>query len=1697
MSSGVSIRHVAPDPGGFDPAGRQLLTGVEPVGQEPALCSPRLPNRDIVPAQQAPTPVNRGRRQNNDGSQTPVMALLMNSQPPTTGSPAKRRSSSRGRRSGEYSKLSPVSTAQTESTGGSGEPSPLPHHNNSAKNAAASLVEQRLRAARAIYESDALALPDEPPEYSVGRPSQAATPVSREQPDSSPTSSLATQQHRNTYDSSNETSLAAPHRGRNLESNIVSSTPGSSEKLQRRKSVSQPRRRSKTPEKRRSRTPDSKRKTPERRRRKTPERRRGEVEEEIEEQRKGFFRKLFRRNKKDAKTVDGSEMEDSKFSASTQSTSKKSSSVSAAPLPAVASMPVSSARAQSIQPSSNVDEMLWTSQSMPDGQPQQRRSNSRGRGPPQNPTTSMDESEVFFASDDVSTLTGPTIHEDFSGHHYHSHHRQHHHPSSYKSSRAALDPIEGLTQSTSTLSADPMGFYYTPNGSGAAHQSIDPEESYDESSMYASIHANSSSASGPIDPFTEPFFRSNKASGGKHSNRLHVITEPGYEQQLRQEHSDDPIGESPMSSRYRREREPDSKSRPEVDEKKLCLQDPSPRGYSVNPTQEHEDPFGVSPVHNHDRGPSALMDGTLHAPDPPLYQNNDDDDEESATPLDSIMGEYGGDDESRMSLRRGEEEKKDDDSVPPPPPPPPSTRMTIMVPPPPPPPPPGSKKKKSKRGPRIPKSPSRSPDNAESGTPRSAENTRSSTDGSMDAPSEDDSNSASSPPPPPPPPPPKEMSVKRSYNEIAYLKNARMKKQGPTAPEKKTEEPETSDSAETTAISPGQAAAEEKEKTVEIERAMEVKKKAEKPQETKNQARKPVVFDSDTGEPVEETPKGRKSYISSLARMNAKAVAYLHTLNGDPSPRHQWQSPSAEEATAETDSIGEDGGGIGFRAYSAKFKGRKLTTSRITTSPRSFGSKGGTPRSCRKEPISPSWADKPVHRDVRIHQGSVTRGVAIRKAQREALIAEGKAERIIPKPPTPKSAKLVPSLPEPRDPIQRAGRRLLYKAAVPIQAQMRRFLAQREAVDRMWALIEIQSYMRRWRAEAHMLACVSAVVLLQSLFRGFQIRVAMKKEKCAAIQVQRVVRGYLASVWAYDTVYSVILIQAQARRYAVRHRLALETVAAMEIQRIYKGYKIRRDFSKKKDAAVRLQAGWRMISAHQAFQFVVVDIIIAQSVVRAFLARRELHRRKDLLVNHAATKIQTSWRSFKGYTDYIFTVVDVVLVQKTCRCWLAKRRAVNLKKAAAATKIQMHWRRFHAQMKMLYDLVHIIMVQSVVRRHLAKTIAWKRRIEHDDESASAVRIQAAWRGFWQFSHYVIMQYEITRIQAAARGMVARKVHRLTLGSCILIQSVFRRCRARIAYANKRTAAFLVHSRASLMRESLACKKIQFWWRVVVECRKEKKAALTIERFFIMVKKEVEQEVKKFQEKGARRTPKSKRGQIGQKFAHRKRESDEQMLERVWLNTVDENHVDVFAVPSSARSYGGRIAPSPSASVASSVNLNPTSARYSKNSRYVAASPSMSSVNASPQSDHNLSSFSFSSTHLSNRVNELKEKVSKSGLSLSAGAQGVGSVEQEKKKRAADKYLKLYGVNTTPNRYAREFFTGESPMAVPKGRKSLGSVQPSDWQSPTSTNSRRTPSKAKQMAEKYLQQREMEREHKKPSNNSLRVDAILGDDIGLI
>ena len=157
------------------------------------------------------------------------------------------------------------------------------------------------------------------------------------------------------------------------------------------------------------------------------------------------------------------------------------------------------------------------------------------------------------------------------------------------------------------------------------------------------------------------------------------------------------------------------------------------------------------------------------------------------------------------------------------------------------------------------------------------------------------------------------------------------------------------------------------------------------------------------------------------------------------------------------------------------------------------------------------------------------------------------------------------------DPIQRAGIRLLSAAAIPIQTEVRRYLAQRRTLAMFRALVRIQCFVRRWRAERHLRTHVESATQIQAAFRGWIARDTLEDEHYCATQMQRIVRGHIASI---------------------------------------RVYKMLDDLRRHRQATV-IQTAWRTYSAQLSYQFDIVDIIIVQSIARRKAAYREAARLND------------------------------------------------------------------------------------------------------------------------------------------------------------------------------------------------------------------------------------------------------------------------------------------------------------------------------------------------------------------------------------------------------------------------------------------------------------------------------------------------------
>ena len=339
----------------------------------------------------------------------------------------------------------------------------------------------------------------------------------------------------------------------------------------------------------------------------------------------------------------------------------------------------------------------------------------------------------------------------------------------------------------------------------------------------------------------------------------------------------------------------------------------------------------------------------------------------------------------------------------------------------------------------------------------------------------------------------------------------------------------------------------------------------------------------------------------------------------------------------------------------------------------------------------------------RVDQKSIALGMAVKRRNRESQILEGRDLRVIRQPKKTTSKRhYEPStldLDESKikDPIKRAGLRLLGKAAVPIQCEIRRYLAQQTAVDRLWAIIELQSYFRRWKAEAFLLAHTDSATKIQAAFRGWQDRDIVETEHYYATQIQKVARTYLVSIKAYDRLYRIIMVQAAARSLIARKRYQRIRGKVILIQKCFRGFNDRLQVATYHVAATIIQSAGRTYMARLQYQFNLVDILIAQSVARRWLTiqgmRRVVRWESEMMSNDAACKIQAAWRGYQATTNFIFALADIIIVQRTMRQWLAVKELNLLKKNVRATKIQAVWRGYKAREMMLYDLVDIIIVQ--------------------------------------------------------------------------------------------------------------------------------------------------------------------------------------------------------------------------------------------------------------------------------------------------------------------------------------------------------------------------------------------------------------------
>jgi len=419
--------------------------------------------------------------------------------------------------------------------------------------------------------------------------------------------------------------------------------------------------------------------------------------------------------------------------------------------------------------------------------------------------------------------------------------------------------------------------------------------------------------------------------------------------------------------------------------------------------------------------------------------------------------------------------------------------------------------------------------------------------------------------------------------------------------------------------------------------------------------------------------------------------------------------------------------------------------------------------------------------------------------------------------------------------IQKNWRRFWYfsnfiialDCSIQIQAQMRGYIQNRKYSAQKLAAVAIQS---TWRT-AHAKKVLSHLSVLRKVVHG-GCELA-EKESSAATKIQRVFRGSLCRT-ALKVHLAAVLLQSRVRGNQARTAVRLY-IAVRKIQAAWKAFTPRRSY-KMYIAARKIQANWRRYIPRQGF----INYIAArriQNYWRSVKAKQILTSLKHTF--HAASLIQSAWRGFVCYTDFVFTLSDIVAAQKIVRGYLSRKKYSNIIRSNIETKKN----RFIAA----------VAIQRIYRGFQARQSYWY-------TLGCTMQIQSWWRGRHVYC------------------MVQKKL------DAVLTLQCFARCSlARQEYMQRRFVFMLIQTAELERTKKIEALRIKEQMRDEMEENQKEEAARVIQRFFVGLKDEGDEIVVA--------TKRRKKWRKNMKRERHAGDVEEAFLEDVWLGLVAQNNFE--------------------------------------------------------------------------------------------------------------------------------------------------------------------------------------------------------------
>uniref|UniRef100_A0A8D1Q7K9 Abnormal spindle-like microcephaly-associated protein homolog n=1 Tax=Sus scrofa TaxID=9823 RepID=A0A8D1Q7K9_PIG len=455
------------------------------------------------------------------------------------------------------------------------------------------------------------------------------------------------------------------------------------------------------------------------------------------------------------------------------------------------------------------------------------------------------------------------------------------------------------------------------------------------------------------------------------------------------------------------------------------------------------------------------------------------------------------------------------------------------------------------------------------------------------------------------------------------------------------------------------------------------------------------------------------------------------------------------------------------------------------------------------------------------------------------------------------------------------------QAAVKIQSAFRMAKAQKEFRLFKKAACTIQQHLRAWaagrRQRAEYTALRRAAVTLQSTWRGRVARRQMRKQHACAVIIQSCYRAYVQRRRWESMKRAACLIQMYYRAYSTarkQHRLYLKIRAAVvTLQSAYRGLRVRRDIKEQHKAATTIQSRYRAHQTQKQYATYRASAVLIQRWYRDTKIAN-CQRKEYLTLKKAAVTVQAVYRGVKVRRQVRLMHRAASLIKAIFKMQQARRRYHQMRTAAIV--IQRRYRAYHQgktqRARYLTTLKAVSILQAsfrgaCVRQSLRKmqTAAtliqahyrrYRQQTHFNTLKKATKMVQQKYRAVRernvQLQRYTRLRHSVIRLQAAFRGMRARRQLKVRHAAAALIQRRFRTLMMRRRFLSlRRTAVWIQrkyranvcakHHLQQFRRLQKAAIKIQSWyrgWMVRKKMQEMQRAATLIQATYRMHRTQV-------------------------------------------------------------------------------------------------------------------------------------------------------------------------------------------------------------------------------------------------------------------